>query len=178
MSLDGGRRDFIRGVTRRIFGTIERIGTDQSVLRPPGAVVDFLDVCSRCLKCAEVCPADAIHPLRQSQLQGTPVIRPSNQPCVVCDDLACMPACPTGALQIVAREDIKIGEAVVDGAACVRSRGEECQVCVDRCPIGETALTIGDEGMVVVGEACVGCGVCEYVCPTSPRAIKVKGLNR
>lgn len=55
-----------------------------------------------------------------------------------------------------------------------------CDVCVRECPI-QGALSIeeqpGPDGSMratpVVHEACVGCGVCEMLCPTEPAAIVV-----
>jgi ferredoxin-type protein NapG len=52
---------------------------------------------------------------------------------------------------------------------------------VRECPIGETALRLephtADDGVrrmtPVVGEACVGCGVCEMICPEEPACIVV-----
>ena len=49
-------------------------------------------------------------------------------------------------------------EAVVDEASCT-----ECELCLDRCPVGAIAVaeTVGvDRGK------CLGCGVCATVCPT------------
>ncbi len=60
---------------------------------------------------------------------------------------------------------------------------ELCDLCVVECPIGEKALTLAslapgapDGAMTpVVGQACVGCGVCEMICPVEGApAISVK----
>lgn len=56
-----------------------------------------------------------------------------------------------------------------------------CDLCVLECPIGETALRLeplpgaadGSERTPVVGEGCVGCGVCEMICPQEPACIVV-----
>ena len=92
-----------------------------------------------------------------------------------------MKACPTGALQLVPATDIDMGVAEVDVQICVRSEGEDCQICVDKCPIGPRAIDIlrGDpsesEGDVkVYTDGCTGCGVCQMYCPTEPRAIVVR----
>jgi NAD-dependent dihydropyrimidine dehydrogenase PreA subunit len=110
------------------------------------------------------------------RLKGTPAIVPSRRACVVCDDLSCMPACPSGALVRLSVDDFRIGLAVVDAASCVRTRGEDCRACVDGCPIGSRAIALDAEGAVTIGSACVGCGVCEMVCPTRPRAVVVRAL--
>ena len=64
-------------------------------LRPPSVEDDdaFLRTCDRSGECVSACPADAVfaHPK-----DGSPYIDPEAQPCVVCVDLACMSACPSG----------------------------------------------------------------------------------
>ena len=41
-----------------------------------------------------------------------------------------------------ARQDIDMGVAVVRHDVCVRSQGEDCQICVDKCPVGPLAIEI------------------------------------
>ena len=148
-------------------------------LRPPGALqeAEFLEKCSACGKCVSACPVSAIK-LRKSadpREDGKPVIEASVQACVICDDLSCMKACPTGALRLVDRLAIRMGRAVLRLDTCVRSHGEDCQICVDKCPIGTSALEIPCVGgQVTVKDGCTGCGVCEMYCPTSPKAIVVE----
>ncbi|MCP4039433.1 MAG: 4Fe-4S dicluster domain-containing protein [bacterium] len=62
-----------------------------------------------------------------------------------------------------------------------------CDLCVIECPIGETAIrleVLTDTGIEsgtpspgamtpVVGDGCVGCGVCEMVCPEEPTCIVI-----
>jgi len=57
---------------------------------------------------------------------------------------------------------------------------EVCDLCVIECPIGETALRLealpdapAGARTPVVGAGCVGCGVCEMVCPADPACIVV-----
>lgn len=52
---------------------------------------------------------------------------------------------------------------------------ERCDLCARECPV-EGAISIDDVGGVptpVVHDACIGCGVCEMVCPAEPAAIVV-----
>ena len=178
-----GRRGFFREVVNRyvvpatefVEEKLDRQTRPLRLLRPPGAGPDFLELCSKCHACVEACPANAIFPDRSSDglTASTPVIRADHQPCVVCDDLACMPACPTGALTLLTRDAIRMGVARVDWAQCERTHNVECTTCVELCPIGASALTI-ERDRIVVGDGCVGCGVCEHACPTRPRAIVVE----
>ena len=41
---------------------------------------------------------------------------------------------------------------------CVRSIGENCTICVDQCPMGEAALVLNGNRVVVKEEGCTGCG--------------------
>ncbi len=57
---------------------------------------------------------------------------------------------------------------------------DPCDLCVLECPIGDTAIALvplaeGDGRAFTpqVRDACVGCGVCEMVCPPDPPAIVV-----
>ncbi|MBN2562816.1 MAG: 4Fe-4S dicluster domain-containing protein [Phycisphaerae bacterium] len=156
----------------------------RSRLRPPGAIIerDFLETCYRCGSCADACPVDAIALLQgeDEQQDGTPYINADLQACTLCDDLACMNACPSGALEVVDRFAVRVGRARVDYGLCVRSKGEACTECLDRCPLGETAIRLYDNGRVHVidptqtGKGCTGCGVCQQHCPTKPvKAIRV-----
>lgn len=155
----------------------------RTMLRPPGAIPEeeFLRRCYRCGNCVDVCPARAIRPVPSGDFEraGTPMIDPTLSACVVCEELACMRACPSGALQLVAAPtDIRMGLACVDTRQCVRSRGENCTFCVEKCPFGETAIGVSDGGEIIVrAGGCVGCGVCQFYCPTHPKAIQVSPLS-
>jgi NAD-dependent dihydropyrimidine dehydrogenase PreA subunit len=126
----------------------------------------------------EACPVAAIKPAWSDDplRDRKPIVEARLQACVVCDDLSCMRACPSGALRVLPREEIRMGTAVVDPAKCLRSQGEDCQICVDKCPLGARAIEIPSfgEAVLVHAQGCVGCGVCEMWCPTDPAAIVVR----
>jgi ferredoxin-type protein NapG len=153
---------------------------ERPVLRPPGALdePEFLERCLSSGQCVRVCPVSAIkwEQSADPKRQGKPFIDAQAQACVVCADLACMNACPSGALVPVPKEEIHMGLAVLDAGLCLRSHGEDCQICADKCPLGSRAISIPYPGASVeVHEpGCVGCGVCEMYCPVDPRAITVK----
>ena len=145
-------------------------------LRPPGAIFETLlvDTCARCGKCVEACPREAIFSLDESygRAAGTPAIRPRNAPCVVCDGLQCTQVCPSGALQKVAVFDVQMGTAIVLDT-CVTYAGEECSQCVASCPV-PGALGVTDGHPDVDAARCIGCGLCEHVCPTQAASIIVE----
>jgi len=181
------RRGFFRSSLARLLGPvanyietklpIERL-ISPDLLRPPGAMAErpFLETCFRCGSCADACPADAIILFKgDGERRGTPHIDPNHRACVICDDLSCMKACPSGALSLVDRHDIRIGLAKVNHETCVRSDGDDCTTCVDACPLGATAIKLNKDGRIEVidpadsGKGCTGCGVCQEQCPTRPR---------
>ena len=153
-------------------------GTGLRYLRPPGAIMHdaFEDACSRCGKCVEACPAQCIR-IDPDVADGYPHIIARQSPCVVCTELACMNVCPTGALQkLTDSTHILMGTARVDIDTCLRhpDRGEDCTLCVIHCPEGERAIRVGDDNHIDVLEGCIGCGVCERVCPTEPASIIIE----
>ncbi len=182
-----GRRGFFREAAARVIGPIAdflgeplEAAPKWPVLRPPGAVHEdiFGETCQRCGECVRVCPAHAIFPLAElfGDAKGTPAIDPSAAACVVCDGLQCTHVCPSGALlPLFDPSLIRMGIARVYAGLCVRTQGEDCTLCVDRCPIGKSAIHFPDAGPPEVLESgCVGCGVCEFYCPTSPKAISIE----
>jgi MauM/NapG family ferredoxin protein len=152
------------------------------LLRPPGALPEgeFLARCTSSGNCVRACPVSAIKLAPPPGGRGRlhPVIEPRSQACVLCAGLNCMSACPSGALQRVPREAVRIGLAVVDVTLCLRSKGEDCRICIEKCPVGRSALDLEPEtGRVLVKEAaCTGCGLCEMACPTDPAAVVVRRL--
>ena len=185
------RRAFFRQglgqLLRPLAGYVEErfnLPTPRMLLRPPGALPEetFLETCYRCGNCAEVCPVEAIklHPggrsTEDTKMSGTPVIDANEVACVVCDDIACTKACPSGALfELTAPAEIHMGLAIISHNACLRSGGQECRECVDKCPIGESAITLvgRKQNLEVFSDGCVGCGVCQLYCPAQPKAIVV-----
>jgi ferredoxin-type protein NapG len=146
-------------------------------LRPPGSrpEADFQSICSRCGDCVRVCPAQCIkiEPGPGGRGGGLPFIDPDEMPCVLCDGLLCMHNCPTNALVPTPLEMIDMGTAHWREELCVRSRGQECTICVDRCPVGPAAIELRNNAIHVHEQGCTGCGVCQHDCPTSPKSIVV-----
>ena len=148
-------------------------------LRPPGAkqADEFETLCSRCGECAKACPVKCIQLDNTTQIGGGyPYIVPALAPCVVCDELACMKACPSGALTLVDKFHIRMGLAKVNHDSCLRQHGEDCRLCLESCPIGEQAIVVSQTtGRVLVKPGgCVGCGMCEQACPTQPTSIDIQ----
>lgn len=184
------RRSFFSEAAARVVHPLAELlekqiptGRSTDLLRPPGAIAEeaFLSTCQRCAACVTACPADAIRllPTTAEGIKGTPVIDADLRACVVCDGLQCTHVCPSGALTPLDHpEQINMGVAEVYASVCVRSEGEACTACADGCPMGTDALRIDGLAPPVVLAGCVGCGVCQQVCPTDPKAIVVRPALR
>jgi MauM/NapG family ferredoxin protein len=161
----------------RAASEVSRSAKQRARLRPPGAKSpeqSFVDACSRCGACVDVCPAKCIRiDPTGSNGQGAPYIDPDVMACVLCDGLKCMHVCPTGALSPIPLAEIRMGTAVWNYESCLRSRGENCTICIDQCPVGSVAIELRANMVFVNESGCTGCGVCQQQCPTSPKSIVV-----
>jgi len=164
---------------------------------PAKAEEDFLAKCVRCGQCAGPCPDQEFDGQRRKAIQshgvqagpqaGTPYIAPRTAPCLMCVDVPCVKACPTGALdpRLTDINDTRMGTAcIVDREGCLAIQGLRCEVCYDRCPLRGVAITLQHTvnertqrhailEPVVHKEACTGCGICERVCIREEPVIKV-----
>jgi len=105
----------------------------------------------------------------------------------MCEDIPCVKACPTGALDhsLVDITKARMGLAVlIDHESCLNWLGMRCDVCYRVCPLIDKAITLepqrnprtGKHTMfipVVHSDACTGCGKCEKACVLEVSAIKV-----
>lgn len=171
------------------LGKLERIGAPAPArpaetqgmkpdvyLRPPGALDEmaFRHTCSRCGTCANVCPVNAIKiDTTGYKAFGAPYIDVDIQPCVACDGLYCMNNCPSGALVPTPLTRIDMGLATWHEQSCIRTHGQNCTACVDQCPLGTAAIDIDGPRIKVKEKGCIGCGVCQFHCPTTPKSINI-----
>lgn len=155
-------------------------GDGNELLRPPGAAdeADFRARCVKCGRCVEACPYQAIRVAEGpgGAEVGTPVIDVRAQACRLCADFPCIAACPTEALHpLAAREEARMGCAVIKRELCIAVRGMRCEVCYRACPFIDSAISIdasvreGDAihtvfEPVVDPEKCTGCGLCVQRC--------------
>jgi ferredoxin-type protein NapG len=160
-------------------------------LRPPGALAepDFLGACVRCGLCVRDCPYDTLRlgRLGEGVASGTPYFEARQVPCEMCEDIPCVKACPTGALDR-SLTDIgraKMGVAVlIDQENCLNFLGLRCDVCYRVCPVIDKAITLetrhnprSDRHAMLIptvhAQDCTGCGKCEKSCVLETGAIKV-----
>jgi ferredoxin-type protein NapG len=161
------------------------------VIRPPGALpeADFLGACIRCGLCVRDCPYEILSLARIGDdiATGTPYFIARSGPCEMCEDIPCVAACPTNALDhgLSDIEEARMGLAVIsDQESCIAFQGLRCEVCYNVCPIRGRAITIdmqhnprsGKHALfipVIHSDACTGCGLCERACILDQAAIKV-----
>lgn len=168
----------------------------------------FLEKCVRCGECMKICLKNALHPtLLEGGLEAlwTPRLVPRVGYCEYNCTL-CGHACPTGAIPKLGLEEkhhVKMGLSHFDKSRCIPwvayqtwnekglwTKEFNCAVCEEHCPTPKKAIRFSDvtlqtpEGPrtirrpVVVEEECIGCGICEYVCPlTGPAAVRVVSQN-
>jgi len=163
-------------------------------LRPPGAIAEdrFLGACVRCGLCVRDCPYGTLSlaSLGDGVVTGTPYFTARAVPCEMCEDVPCVRACPTGALDPALKEigDARMGLAVlVDQENCLNVLGLRCDVCYRVCPAIDKAITLAplhnprsDRHALLVptvhSDHCTGCGKCEKSCVLEEAAIKVLPL--
>jgi ferredoxin-type protein NapG len=158
-------------------------------IRPPGALAeaDFNARCIKCGQCVAACPYDTLKLATAASgiPIGTPYFIPRETPCYMCEDIPCVPACPTGALDHALKDvdDARMGLAVIDIENCLSWQGLRCEICFRECPVQGRAITIEHHPRrvskhamfvpLVHSDACTGCGICEQACPTQKAAIRV-----
>jgi ferredoxin-type protein NapG len=193
-------------------GYAEKAKSSPLTLRPPAALPedDFLRTCIKCGLCAEAClnresnidketgkPRPATLKMAKAQDDatiGTPFFVPVDVPCYMCEDIPCVPVCPTGALDPVTvtneqgELDFKMmdmGIAVVDPNSCIAFWGIQCDACYRACPLLDEAIKLeygrnertGKHAFlmpVVEMNICTGCGLCEKACVTEKPAIFIQ----
>ena len=160
----------------------------QAPLTPPGSL-SFQNLsmrCTGCQLCVSECPnqvlrpsSDLLHLMQPTMSYEHGYCRPE---CTRCSDV-----CPAGAIQPVDKDEktsIQIGHAVWIKKNCVVLTEEvECGNCARHCPSGAIEMVPMEADneespkIPAINEAaCIGCGACEYVCPSRPfSAIYVEG---
>ncbi len=159
----------------------------QKVIRPPGACDEsrFVATCVRCGNCINVCPTKIMYPdYGKYGLEGflAPALNFDKKYCLnSCNK--CSQVCPSGAISDFALEDkknIKIGVAKVIHSECLLLAGLDCGICISACQYKALDTVMNDDLDYIIEvdkDKCCGCGACEAICPTAPRAITVKNIG-
>lgn len=201
-----GRRRFLLDLARSAGGAAllslgvglyarQAASLPAQALRPPGALPegDFVGACVRCGLCVRDCPYATLDLARLGAPvpTGTPYFTAREVPCEMCEDIPCVKACPTGALDpaLTDIDDARMGLAVlIDQENCLNFQGLRCDVCYRICPSIDKAITLvrqhnersGKHALfipTVHSDHCTGCGKCEKSCVLEEAAIKVFPLH-
>lgn len=159
-------------------------------LTPPGAhsIHNLQRHCTACQLCVSACPNNVLRPSLDPLRFMQPEISFERGFCrPECN--RCSQVCPTAAICAIEPEDktaIRIGHAVWIADNCIPvAKGDECGACARNCQ-AEAILMVdyatADGRTVKVptvdAERCIGCGECEYLCPSRPfSAIYVEGYT-
>jgi ferredoxin len=160
----------------------------QTPLTPPGSrsARNMALRCTGCQLCVSECPngvlrpsTDLMHLMQPEMSYERGYCRPE---CNRCSEV-----CPAGAINLVDLEEkssTQIGHAVFIQKNCVSvNDGVECGNCARHCPVQAIEMVPLDPdddlspSIPAINESrCIGCGACEYVCPSRPfSAIYVEG---
>lgn len=160
----------------------------QTPLTPPGSL-SFQNLsthCTGCQLCVSECPNQVLRPSSDLMHLMQPTMSYEHGYCRP-ECTRCSEVCPAGAIKLIDKPEkssIQIGHAVWIKKNCVVLTDEvECGNCARHCPSGAIAMVPSDPEdenspkVPAINEAaCIGCGACEYVCPSRPfSAIYVEG---
>ena len=157
------------------------------VVTPPGSqnVKHFKQACTACHLCVSACPTKVLQPsFLEHGLGG--MMQPymdydtsfCNYECTRCSEI-----CPNGAilpLTVDEKRTTQIGVVQFEKRNCVVYIDEtSCGSCSEHCPTKAVRM-VPYKGLLTIPEItpeiCVGCGACEYACPSTPyKAIVVNG---
>jgi len=158
-------------------------------LKPAGSLSldNFTKHCTGCQLCVSECPNKVLRPSNDLSTLMQPEMSFERGFCRP-ECTRCSEVCPAGAIRPVTPEqktDIHIGFAVVVPDNCLPWRtGTSCGNCARHCPADAILMVPKPDAPdvlvpSVVAERCIGCGACEYLCPSRPfSAIYVNGRTR
>lgn len=172
-----------RGFSSAFRGVARAAEHARDLILPPGAVDSehFASQCTGCQVCVANCPAGIIKP---SPFGFGPVHLEYSQNGCEHECTRCNAVCPSGALQpldLADKQWLKIGEARVDLPKCrIVKDGIACGLCARACPKKAIFMVDDPDGFGVPEVAafhCIGCGVCQAICPVTPKAITVAAIE-
>ncbi len=157
-------------------------------ITPPGSVSakHFAQHCTACQLCVAKCPNGVLRPSTDPMRLMQPEMSFERGACRP-ECVTCSTVCPTGAIKpitVAQKSSTMVGHAVwVKDNCLVLTDGVSCGNCARHCPVGAIMMVPSDpqddtSPMVpaVNIAMCIGCGTCEYVCPSRPfSAIYVEG---
>lgn len=151
---------------------------DRKPVLPPGAksIKHYTENCIACQLCVGACPTGVI----QQKFYDLPelgLMQPrmdffKNYCTYEC--IRCGKICPTGAITEITKEEkktVQIGQVELDKNICIVFADEtDCGACSEHCPTKAVYMVPWKDlrAPEIDPEICVGCGACEFACPTMP----------
>ena len=203
-TIDKGRRAFVLGTAsavsasalaqahKKVDGGLAELAEKKAPERttpitPPGSISanNMAKHCTGCQLCVAECPNQVLRPSTGLFTMMQPTMSYEHGFCRP-ECTRCSQVCPAGAINPINKAEkssIQIGHAVWVKDNCLPvTEGVHCGNCARHCPTGAIKMmpyNVGDKKVMVptVNTAvCIGCGACEYVCPSRPYpAIYVEG---
>lgn len=164
-------------------------------LKPAGSLSlsNFSKRCTACQLCVSECPNRVLRPSDKLETLMQPEMSFERGFCRP-ECTRCSEVCPAGAIHRITpqeKTDIHIGFAVLVPDNCLPySTGVQCGNCARHCPADAILMVPKDKNAdpddsatvkvpSVNADKCIGCGACEYLCPSRPfSAIYVNGRER
>lgn len=200
---DKGRRAFLTGTAiaigsaaakaqeKKVDGGLaavldKKVPKRETAITPPGSNghKNMYSHCTGCQLCVAQCPNNVLRPSTDLEHLMQPESSYERGWCRP-ECTRCSQVCPTGAIRPFSKEEkstIKIGTATIRRDLCLAENGESCGNCARRCPSGAIQMVKDEARDIFIPsvdkERCIGCGACEFLCPTRPiSAIFVEGLS-
>jgi ferredoxin len=99
--------------------------------------------------------------LGEALCSASGVLKISSEPAMPVPDTADFVPTPRNELSAVAHND-----------TCL-ARNSGCFACMERCESGAIKLIPG-VGVRINQQLCTGCGTCEYICPVTPKGVRME----
>lgn len=163
----------------------KRVPNRKTPIAPAGALSarHLAQHCTACQLCVSACPNGVLRPSQGVMTLLQPELSYERGYCRP-ECVRCSEVCPTDAIRPITREEkssIRIGHAVWVRENCLAaSEGVQCDNCARHCPTGAIRMVDNPDGKqqipAIDTTRCIGCGACEYLCPSRPfSAIYVEG---
>jgi ferredoxin len=201
--IDAAKRNFLLALTATSFSVGKVFaGTNgikpnllnkekrEIAISPPGSLSheNLIRKCTSCHLCVSKCPSNVIKPaFLEYGIAG--IMQPilsfekgfCNYDCTVCSTV-----CPSGAITSIdknKKHHTQIGRVQLIIEKCiVYTDKTHCGACSEHCPTQAVSMVPYKNGLTIPQidvSICVGCGGCEYICPSKPyKAIYVEGVEK
>lgn len=146
-------------------------------ISPPGSK-SFENLSSKCISCSLCiiqCPTKVIR--FENYL---PFLDYSKKYCLY-ECKICSEVCPVDAIEPITISEKKItqiGYSIFNLKTCIVYTDEtDCGACSEHCPTKAVYMVDYKNGLLIPEinkEICIGCGACQYACPSVPKSIIVK----